>query len=341
MRTTSRYRAAARMIAAIGVVSLAAACSGNGGATGGGDAGGGYPDQNITIVVPFSAGGPTDTVTRLIAEPMAAKLGAQIVVQNVEGAGGTVGAGEVARAEPDGYTVLMHHIGMSTAPALYQDLGFTPLENFQTVGLVTEVPMTVVARKDFAPATLQDLVAHVKANADTVTLANAGIGAASHLCGLLFQTAAGVKLQEVPYEGTGPALTDLVGGQVDFMCDQTTNTSGQISAGEVKAYAVTTPERVKSLPDLPTTAEAGLPQLEVSVWHGLYVPTGTPQDVVQKLSEALKVALADQKVIDQMAKLGTAPVPAEDATPQAHRTKLEEQLGTWAKVIADAGVKAS
>ncbi|PZG13216.1 tripartite tricarboxylate transporter substrate-binding protein [Nonomuraea aridisoli] len=341
MRPTSRYRAAARMIAAIGVVSLAAACSGNGGTTGGGDAGGGYPDQNITIVVPFSAGGPTDTVTRLIAEPMAAKLGAQVVVQNVEGAGGTVGAGEVARAEPDGYTVLMHHIGMSTAPALYQDLGFAPLENFQTIGLVTEVPMTIVARKDFAPATLQDLVAHVKANADTVTLANAGIGAASHLCGLLFQTAAGVKLQEVPYEGTGPALTDLVGGQVDFMCDQTTNTSGQISAGEVKAYAVTTPERVKSLPDLPTTAEAGLPQLEVSVWHGLYVPTGTPQDVVQKLSEALKVALADQKVIDQMAKLGTAPVPAEDATPQAHRTKLEEQLGTWAKVIADAGVKAS
>ncbi|MBF8185646.1 tripartite tricarboxylate transporter substrate binding protein BugD [Nonomuraea sp. K274] len=340
MRTTSRYRAVARMIVAIGVVSLVAACSGNGGATGGGDTGG-YPDQNITFVVPFSAGGPTDTVTRMIAEPMGAKLGAQIVVQNVEGAGGTVGAGEVARAEPDGYTVLMHHIGMSTAPALYQDLGFKPLEDFEMIGLVTEVPMTVVARKDFEPATLQDLVTYVKANADKVTLANAGIGAASHLCGLLFQTAAGVKLQEVPYEGTGPALTDLVGGQVDFMCDQTTNTSGQISAGEVKAYAVTTPERVKSLPDVPTAAEAGLPQLEVSVWHGLYVPKGTPQDVVQKLTEALKVALADQKVIDQMAKLGTAPVPAGDATPQVHRAKLEEQLGTWSKVIADAGVKAS
>ncbi|MEO3890434.1 tripartite tricarboxylate transporter substrate-binding protein [Nonomuraea sp. B5E05] len=340
MRTSSRYRATARMIATIGVVSLIAACSGNGGG-GTADAGGGYPDDNITIVVPFSAGGPTDTVTRLIAEPMAAKLGGKIVVQNVEGAGGTVGAGEVARAEPDGYTVLMHHIGMSTAPALYKDLGYQPLESFETVGLVTEVPMTVVARKDFAPATLKDLVTHVKANADKVTLANAGIGAASHLCGLLFQTAAGVKLQEVPYEGTGPALTDLVGGQVDFMCDQTTNTSGQITAGEVKAYAVTTPERVKSLPDLPTTAEAGLPGLEVSVWHGLYVPKGTPQDVVQKLSEALKAALADQKVIDQMAKLGTAPVPAESATPQAHRTKLEEQLGTWGKVIADAGVKAS
>ncbi|PWU53243.1 hypothetical protein DLJ47_16785 [Micromonospora sp. S4605] len=327
------------MVAAIGAVSLLAACSGNGGG-GGGDAGN-YPEQNITFVVPFSAGGPTDTVTRMIAEPMAAKLGAKIVVQNVEGAGGTVGAGEVARAEPDGYTVLMHHIGMSTAPALYKNLGYKPLEDFEMVGLVTEVPMTIVARKDFPPATLPDLVTHVKANANKVTLANAGVGAASHLCGLLFQHAVGVKLQEVPYKGTGPALTDLVGGQVDFMCDQTTNTSGQITAGEIKAYAVTTPERVKSLPDLPTTTEAGLTQLQVSVWHGLYVPADTPQQVVDKLSEALKVALADQAVIDQMAKLGTAPVPAEDATPQAHRAHLQEQLGTWAKIIADAGVEAS
>ncbi|HEX5993538.1 MAG TPA: tripartite tricarboxylate transporter substrate-binding protein [Jiangellales bacterium] len=339
--TTTRRRAAARMIAALGAVSLLAACSGNGGGGGGsgGDAGN-YPERNITFVVPFSAGGPTDTVTRMISEPMAKKLGGKIVVQNVEGAGGTVAAGEVARAETDGYTVLMHHIGMSTAPALYKNLDYKPLEDFKMVGLVTEVPMTIVARKDFEPATLQDLVTYVKANTNKVTLANAGIGAASHLCGLLFQTAAGVKLQEVPYEGTGPALTDLVGGQVDFMCDQTTNTSGQISAGEVKAYAVTTPERVKSLPDLPTTAEAGLPQLKVSVWHGLYVPADTPDEVVQKLSEALKVALADQGVIDQMAKLGTAPVKVEDATPQAHRAKLEEQLGTWAKVIADAGVEA-
>jgi tripartite-type tricarboxylate transporter receptor subunit TctC len=328
------------MIAMIGAVSLVAACSGNGGTEGDGGAGG-YPEENITIVVPFSAGGPTDTVTRMISEPMAKELGGKVVVQNVEGAGGTVGAGEVARATPDGYTVLMHHIGMSTAPALYKNLGYQPLEDFEMVGLVTEVPMTVVARKNFEPATFQDLVTYVKANAGKVTLANAGIGAASHLCGLLFQSAAGVKLQEVPYEGTGPALTDLVGGQVDFMCDQTTNTSGQISAGEVKAYAVTTPERVKSLPDLPTTAEAGMPQLQVSVWHGLYVPKGTPPEVVQKLSAALKVALADQAVIDQMAKLGTAPVSESDATPEAHRAQLEEQLGTWAKIISDAGVKAS
>jgi tripartite-type tricarboxylate transporter receptor subunit TctC len=340
MGTTSRRRAAARTIAAIAALSLVTACSDNGGA-GDGGAAGNYPDQNITFVVPFSAGGPTDTVTRMIAEPMAKELGAKIVVQNVEGAGGTVGAGQVARAQPDGYTVLMHHIGMSTAPALYKNLGYKPLDDFETVGLVTEVPMTIVARKDFPPATLQDLVTHVKANAGKVTLANAGIGAASHLCGLLFQHAAGVKLQEVPYQGTGPALTDLVGGQVDFMCDQTTNTSGQISAGKVKAYAVTTPERVKSLPDLPTTAEAGFPQLQVSVWHGLYTPAGTPKEIVEKLSNALKKALTDQAVIDQMAKLGTAPVSAEDASPQAHRAHLDEQLKTWAKIIADAGVKAS
>src|SRR5688572_27636316 len=199
MRTTSRHRVAARMIAAIGAVSLVAACSGNGGTDGGGTAEN-YPDQNITFVVPFSAGGPTDTVTRMISEPMAKKLGGKIVVRNVEGAGGTVGAGEVARARPDGYTVLMHHIGMSTAPALYKNLGYKPLDDFETVGLVTEVPMTIVARKDFPPSSLQDLVTYVKANAGKVTLAHAGIGAASHLCGLLFQSAVGVKLREVPYQ---------------------------------------------------------------------------------------------------------------------------------------------
>ena len=342
METTRRHAATARLLATLASLSLVATACGNdddgGAATEGGDAEG-YPEQNITFVVPFSAGGPTDTVTRLIAEPMSEELGVQIVVQNVEGAGGTVAAGQVAQAEPDGYTVLMHHIGMSTAPALYADLGYVPLEDFETVGLVTEVPMTIVARRDLEPETLEELADYVTENADTVTYANAGIGSSSHLCGLLFQEAIGVKLQEVPYEGTGPALTDLVGGQVDFMCDQTTNTTGQIEAGEVKAYAVTTPERVESLPDLPTTAEAGLPDVEVSVWHGLYVPAGTPEDIVQRLSDALKVALADQGVIDTLADLGTGPVPEEDATPEAQRERLEEQLDTWAQVIADAGVE--
>jgi tripartite-type tricarboxylate transporter receptor subunit TctC len=299
-----------------------------------------YPNQAITFVVPFAAGGPTDTVTRLIAEPMSKTLGQQIVVQNVTGAGGTLGAGEVAAAEPDGYTVLMHHIGMSTAPSLYADLAYNPLEDFKPVGLVTDVPMTIVARKDFEPATLQDLIAYVKANADKVTYANAGIGAASHLCGLLFQNAVGVKVTEVPYQGTGPALTDLVGGQVDFMCDQTTNTTGQIKAGEVKAYAITTPERNAALPDLPTAAEGGLPNFEVSVWHGLYVPKDTPDSVVQKLTAALQAALKDPNVVEQFAALGTTPVPADFATPEAHRERLQSQIELWKPIIQAAGVQA-
>jgi tripartite-type tricarboxylate transporter receptor subunit TctC len=303
----------------------------------GGDEGGAYPERQITVVVPFAAGGPTDTVTRLVAKPMSTALGQQIVVQNVEGAGGTVAAGQVARAEPDGYTVLMHHIGMSTAPTLYPDLPFDPLQDLETIGLVTEVPMTIVARKDFEPNTLQELVEYVRANADDVTYAHAGIGAASHLCGLLFQNAIDVKVTEVPYDGTAPALTDLVGGQVDFLCDQTTNTTGQIQGGQVKAYAVTTPERVETL-DLPTTAEAGLRDVQVTVWHGLYVPAETPDDVVQTLSDALKEALKDENVISELGKLGTAPVSEDQATPEAHREKLESQIGVWRPIIQEAGV---
>lgn len=292
-----------------------------------------YPEDDIDVIVPFSAGGPTDTVTRMVAEPMSEELGVQLVVQNVDGAGGTVGAGQAATAEPDGYTVLMHHIGMSTAPALYDDLAYDPVADFKTVGLVTEVPMTVIARSDFEPTTFEEFVSYVQDNADTVTMAHAGEGSASNLCGLLLTDALGVELTAVPYDGTGPAMAELVGGQVDFMCDQTTNTTGQIDAGEVKAYAVTTPERIEALPDLPTTAESGQPDIEVSVWHGLYVPAETPDDVVTKLTDALQVALADQTVIDQMADLGTAPVAADQATPEAHSALLEEQIQTWGDII--------
>jgi putative tricarboxylic transport membrane protein len=333
MTPTTQRRAVGALIAS-GTLLATAACGGGGGAEDAAD----YPSEEITFVVPFAAGGPTDTVTRLIAEPMSEELGQQIVVQNVEGAGGTVAAGQVAEAEGDGYEVLVHHIGMSTAPALYPDLAFDPTEDFKTVGLVTDVPMTIVARSDFEPETLEELVQYVTDNADTVTLANAGIGAASHLCGLLIENAIGVDLTEVPYDGTGPALTDLVGGQVDFMCDQTTNTAGQIQSGEIKAYAVTTPEPVEALPDLPTTAEAGLPDVQVGVWHGLYVPADTPDDIVAKLTDALAVALADQGVIDKMADLGTAPVPADQVTPEAHTAKLEEQIDLWTPIIEDAGV---
>ncbi|HEU4918389.1 MAG TPA: tripartite tricarboxylate transporter substrate-binding protein [Candidatus Limnocylindrales bacterium] len=299
-----------------------------------------YPESPVTFVVPFAAGGPTDTVTRLVAEPMSATLGQQIIVQNVAGAGGTLAAGQVAEAEPDGYTVLMHHIGMSTAPALYADLPYDPLVDFKTIGLVTEVPMTIIGRKDFEPTTLQELVDYVKANAATVTYANAGIGAASQLCGLLFMEAIDTKITEVPYDGTGPAMEDLVGSQVDFMCDQTTNTTQQITSGNVKAYAITSPERNEALPDVPTTAEAGLPDLQVSVWHGLYVPAGTPDEIVQKLSAALQEALTDQNVIDQFAALGTTPVAEDQATPDAHTAKLQEQLDLWRPIIEAAGVTA-
>lgn len=298
-----------------------------------------YPDRAITIVVPFSAGGPTDTVTRLIAEPMAKALGTEIVVQNVTGAGGTVAAGQVAKAEADGYSILMHHIGMSTAPTLYKNLPYKPLEDFATIGLVTEVPMTIIGRKDLEPTTLQELVDYVKANKDKVTYANAGIGAASHLCGMLFMEAVGAQVTTVPYKGTGPALTDLVGGQVDFLCDQTTNTTGQIKAGQVKAYAVTTGERLASLPDLPTTKEGGL-DMQVSVWHGLYAPAGTPEDVVQKLSTALQTALKDQNVIDRFAELGTTPVAQDRATPAAHAEMLSSQTELWKPIIEAAGVAA-
>jgi len=330
MTPTSRRRAAYALLAT-GALFTTAACSGT-------EDPADYPSDEITFVVPFAAGGPTDTVTRLIAEPMSEELGQQIVVQNVEGAGGTVAAGQVADADPDGYEVLVHHIGMSTAPALYPDLDFDPVEDFKTIGLVTDVPMTIVSRPDLGPQTLEALTTYVQENEDTVTLAHAGIGAASQLCGLLIEQAMDVDVTEVPYDGTGPALTDLVGGQVDFMCDQTTNTVGQIESGEIQGYAVTTPEPIEALPDLPTTEEAGLPDVQVGVWHGLYVPAETPDEIVTKLTDALATALEDQGVVDQLAELGTTPVPADQVTPEAQTQKLEEQIDSWTPVIEEAGV---
>lgn len=341
MSTTGRFFSPLRTTAALAPVLLVLSACGGGGDGGdgtGGDGGdaGGFPEDAITMIVPFSAGGPTDTVTRLIAEPMSESLGQQVLVENVEGAGGTVGGSQAADADPDGYTVLMHHIGMSTAPTLYEDLAYDPLTDFKTVGLVTEVPMTIIARPDFEPETMEELATYLQENADSVNLATAGVGAASHLCGLLLQDALGITLNEVPYDGTGPAISELVGSQVDVMCDQTTNTSAQILDGAVKAYAVTTPEPVESLPDLPTTAEAGV-DLEVSVWHGLYVPAETPDEVVATLTEALQAALEDQTVIDEMAKLGTAPVAADEATPEAHTAKLSEQIELWKGILPAPG----
>ncbi|WP_104492788.1 tripartite tricarboxylate transporter substrate-binding protein [Paracoccus denitrificans] len=299
-----------------------------------------WPQRQITMVVPFAAGGPTDTVARMVAERMSADLGQQIIVENIGGAGGTLGAGNVAKADPDGYTVLLHHIGMATSATLYRNLAYDTLNAFDYVGLVTEVPMVVVARKDFEPNDFTAFISYVKDNADNLTLANAGIGSASHLCGMMLMSALEAPLVTVPYKGTGPAMTDLLGGQTDIMCDQTTNTTQQIKGGTIKAYAVTTPERLELFPDLPTAMESGLDGFDVSIWHGIYTPKGTPAEVNERLSKSLQSALADEGVVKAMADLGTAPSPGEDATPAALQAKLEAEIARWQPVIEAAGVYA-
>jgi tripartite-type tricarboxylate transporter receptor subunit TctC len=321
-----RLAAAAATAAALGLATAAAAQD--------------YPAKPITIVVPFSAGGPTDTVARLVGEAMSRDLGQQVVIQNVGGAGGTLGAGQVAKADPDGYTLLIHHIGMSTAPTLYRNLAFDPTKDFSPVGLITDVPMTLVARKDFPPNSLAELVSYIQEKGEDITYANAGIGSASHLCGMLLMSTIEKPMTTVPYQGSGPAMTDIVGGQVDLICDQTTNTTGQIKGGEVKAYAVTTPERLASLPDLPTTAEAGQPKLDIAVWHGLYGPAGLSPEVVARLQASLVKALADEKVISRFADLGTKPVPADESTPAALEQELKSQIELWRPMIQAAGVYA-
>lgn len=296
-----------------------------------------YPTKPITMIVPFSAGGPTDTVARLVAQSMGSTLKQQVIVENVAGAGGTLGAGRVARSPGDGYTIFMHHIGHATAPALYRKLAYDAVKDFEPVGLVTDVPMTMVAKKDFPPKDFKELIAYVQANKDKVTYANAGLGAASHLCGLLFMNSLKTDLTTVPYKGTGPAMNDLLGGQVDFMCDQTTNTTSQIKAGKIKVYCVTVPKRVQSLPDVPTCSEAGLPNFTVAVWHGLYAPKGTPKPVIDKLASALQTALKDQNVAQRFADLGTEPVAPDRATPQALASHLKSETDKWAPIIKAAG----
>ena len=298
---------------------------------------GAFPNRPVTVLVPFAAGGPTDTVSRLVAEVMGRDLGQPVVVENVGGAGGTLGAARVAQARPDGYYLLLHHIGMGTTPSLYRRLPYDAVNGFETIGLVTEVPMTIIGRKDLPANTLPELVALVRQQREKLNYANAGIGAASHLCGLLLQKAIDAPMTTVPYRGTGPAMTDLIGGTVDLMCDQTTNTTEQIRAGSVKVFAVTTPQRLPTMPNVPTAIEAGLPGMEVSIWHGLYAPKGTPAEVIARLSKALQVALADEKLGQRFRDLGTEPVSADRATPTAHREFWQADIAKWRPVIQAAG----
>jgi tripartite-type tricarboxylate transporter receptor subunit TctC len=299
-----------------------------------------YPAKVITIIVPFAAGGPSDTIARLTAQTMGAALKATMIVENVPGAGGTIGAARLTQAKPDGYTLFIHHIGHATAPALYRKLSYDAIRDFDPVGLINDGAMTFVARKDFPAKDLKELLAYVAANKDKVNMANAGVGSASHLCGMLFMSAINTDLTTVPYKGTGPAMNDLLGGQVDFMCDQTTNTTSHIKAGKVKVYGVTTAKRIGSMPEVPTMNEAGLPNFTVTVWHAMYAPKGTPSVIVDQLAKALQVALKDPTLGQRFADLGSEPVSQERATPEALRAQLKSEIDKWGPIIKKAGIFA-
>ena len=323
------------------VHAAAAACALAAGGTSTGALAAAWPEKPVVLVVPYSAGGPTDVVARLLAIPMGQVLGQSVLVENTVGAGGTIAPNRVAKAKADGYTILIHHMGMATAPALYKKLPYDPLKDFEYIGQVLDVPMTLLSRKDFPANNFAELLDYVKKNQEKVSLANAGIGAVSQLCGMLFMHQAGVKLTTVPYKGAGPAMNDLMGGQVDLLCDQTTQTVPVIKDGQrAKVFGVTTPQRLSSLPNIPTLDEQGLKGFDVKVWHGMYAPKGTPRDVVMAINKALNVAIKDENVKKRIAELSSDLVSPEKATPEGLRTHLQAEVARWDKVIKAAGVSA-
>jgi tripartite-type tricarboxylate transporter receptor subunit TctC len=303
----------------------------------------GYPSKPITIVVPFAAGGPTDTVARQLAEAMRKPLGdVSIVVENAAGAGGTIGANKVARATPDGHTLLVWHIGMAATVGLYRKLPYKALEDFEYAGKINDVPMTLLGSPKVPANTYRDFESYIRANGGKVNLAHAGLGSASHLCGLMWQSAMKLdkSLTAIAYRGTAPAMNDLIGGQVDLMCDQTTNTTGQIEAGRVKGYAVTTAKRLDShklLKDYPTLQEMGLKDFNLTIWHGLYAPKGTPPDVMKKVNDALRVALKDPKFIQGQEALGAVVVTDNRVSPEGHKAFVSDQINKLKTVIDAAG----
>jgi tripartite-type tricarboxylate transporter receptor subunit TctC len=297
-----------------------------------------YPNRPITMVVPFAAGGPTDLLARILGAEMSGTLKQQIIIDNVNGAGGTIGTARAAKAPPDGYTLLLMHVGIATAPALYRKLSYDAVTDLEPIGRVADVPMTVIARKTLPVETLPAFLTFAKANKDKLTFATAGVGSSSHLCGLLFMRQIGMTFNIVPYKGNGPAMNDLISGQIDLTCDQTTNTTEQIRGGTVKAYGVTSKERLSSMPALATLDEQGLKGFEVVAWYGLWAPKGTPKPVLDMLDRALQAAVKDPAFGARMADLGSLPATAAGATPDALRTHLKSELELWATVIKQAGV---
>lgn len=299
-----------------------------------------FPNRVITIIVPFAAGGPGDVIARLIGQAMSINLGQSVIVENALGAGGTIGTHRVARAAPDGYTLLLMHTGQATSVSLYKKLPYDPVEDFEKIGLVTDVPMILVGKPDLAPKDLKELVGYIRERGDKVLYAHSGIGSAAHLCGLVFMSATGTSMTTVPYKGGGPALSDVLGGRIDVYCDPATGPTPHIQAGRIKGYAVTTKTRLKTLPNLPTTAEAGFPKIEVSTWYGLYAPRGTPKPIIDRLVTALQFALKDQNVISRFAELSMEPVSEDRATPAALDSHLRAEVAKWAPIIKAAGVSA-
>jgi tripartite-type tricarboxylate transporter receptor subunit TctC len=297
-----------------------------------------WPTKSISLIVPFAAGGPTDSVARLISVPMGQALGQTVVVENVPGAGGTIASTKVARAAPDGYTIYLHHMGMATANALYDKLPYDPMTSFEYIGQVADVPMVLLGKKDLPAKNFKELEAYIKANGSKVTMANAGPGAVSQLCGLLFQSRLGVKLTNVPYKGTGPALTDLLGGQVDLLCDQTTQTIPYIKDGSVKAYGTTTLKRLPAIPNVPTLDEQGLKGFEVKVWHGMYTPKGVPKPILDKLNAALKKSLTSPDVKKRLEDANIDIVAVNKISADGLKTHLDAEINRWGPVIRKANI---
>ena len=296
-----------------------------------------YPTKPISLVVPFAAGGPTDVLARTLAASMSQNLGQTVIVENRLGAGGTVAAAAVAKAAPDGYTFLIHHNGMATAPTLYRKLPFDVLTDFSYVSLLADVPMTLLGSKKFPPNNMPEFIKYAKENGDKINLANAGLGAVSQLCGTLLQQALGTKFTAIPYSGTGPAMVALLGGQLDVLCDQTTQTLPQIKGDKVKLYGVTTKARLASLPDAPTLAESGLKGFEIVVWHGIYAPKGTPAPIIDRFNQAVKYALKDPAVMQKIQDLGAVIVPESDQNPAALQAWLKSEIGKWGPLLKEAG----
>lgn len=295
-----------------------------------------YPTRPVTLIVPFAAGGPSDAIGRLVGQSMSTALGQQIVVESVGGAGGTLGAARVARAEPDGYTILIHHVALAAGASLYDNLDYDTATAFAPIGLINRGPMVLLSRKDFDAPDAQSLLETMRTGGVDVSVGHAGVGSNSHLCAVLLQRALGTEFTLVPYKGTGPAMNELMGGQLDILCDQSTTAIPQLAGNTVKGYAVSSADRLEALKDLPTLQEAGLPDFNFTIWHGLYAPAGTPQPIIDKLNAALQVALDDPVIQQRFKDVGTSVFPADQRTTAAHDAQFQNEIAVWKGVLGNA-----